>query len=60
MVLLLVIRCVLARENKRRDREPKDTKYDSVFVEIMLADGTKVERRVEKVSDVAPLKGWDT
>ncbi|KAI0724647.1 MFS general substrate transporter [Fomitopsis betulina] len=48
MVLLLVIRCVLARENKRRDREPKDTKYDSVFVEIMLADGTKVERRVEK------------
>lgn len=56
MVLLLVIRWILARENRRRDREPKDTAYDDVFIGIMLADGTRVERKVEKVSEVAPQK----
>lgn len=49
MVLLLVIRLMLARENRRRDCEPKDTTYDDVFIEIMLADGSRVERKVEKV-----------
>ena len=47
MALLLVIRVLLARENRRRDAEPYDATYDGVYVE--LADWTRVERKVEKV-----------
>lgn len=57
MGLLLIIRWMLARENRRRDAETKDTAYDDAFVEIMLADGTRVERKVEKVSDIVLLEG---
>ena len=49
MALLLVIRVLLARENRRRDAEPYDATYDGVYVELALADGTRVERKVEKV-----------
>ena len=58
MGLLLIIRWMLARENRRRDAESKDTAYDDVFIEIMLADGTRVERKVEKVSDILVIRGY--
>lgn len=48
MALLLTIRILLARENRLRDAEPRDTTYDDVYVEVALADGTRVERKVEK------------
>ncbi|KZT03213.1 MFS general substrate transporter [Laetiporus sulphureus 93-53] len=48
MALLLIIRFVLARENKRRDAEPPDTTYDDVYIEVVLPDGKRVERKVEK------------
>ena len=48
MAFLLSIRILLARENRRRDAEPRDTTYDDVYVEVMLPDGTRVERKVEK------------
>ncbi|KAI0944706.1 hypothetical protein AcW1_002354 [Taiwanofungus camphoratus] len=48
MFLLLVIRFILARENKRRDAEPPDTTYDDVYIEVVLPDGKRVERKVEK------------
>ncbi|KAI0937981.1 hypothetical protein AcV7_003300 [Taiwanofungus camphoratus] len=43
-----VPRFILARENKRRDAEPPDTTYDDVYIEVVLPDGKRVERKVEK------------
>ena len=48
-LLLLYIRWLLRRENKKRDAEPADDKYDDVYIEVVLADGTRAERRVDKV-----------
>ncbi|PCH43288.1 MFS general substrate transporter [Wolfiporia cocos MD-104 SS10] len=48
MILLFAIRVVLARENKRRDVEPPDTTYDDVYIEVVLPDGKRAERKVEK------------
>ncbi|KZT69386.1 MFS general substrate transporter [Daedalea quercina L-15889] len=48
MFLLATIRVLLVRENRKRDAEPRDTTYDDVYMEITLADGTRVERKVEK------------
>lgn len=48
MALLLAIRILLAHENRLRDAEPHDTRYDDVYVEVALPDGTRVERKVEK------------
>lgn len=48
MVLLMLIRVLLVRENRRRDAEPRDTTYDDVYVEVVLPDGSRVERKVEK------------
>ncbi|EED83504.1 predicted protein [Postia placenta Mad-698-R] len=39
---------LLWRENKRRDAEPPDTKYDDVYIEVTLPDGSRVERKVQK------------
>lgn len=49
-LLLLLIRALLSRENKKRDAEPVDDKYDDVYIEVVLPDGTRTERRVDKVS----------
>lgn len=46
--LLLIIRQVLSAENKRRDAEPPDETYDAVYISIIAADGTRVERKVDK------------
>ena len=48
-ILLMLIRVLLQRENKRRDAEPVDDKYDEVYIEVVLPDGTRTERRVDKV-----------
>ncbi|KZT03194.1 MFS general substrate transporter [Laetiporus sulphureus 93-53] len=48
MFILLIIRFLLARENRRRDMEERDTTYDDVYIEVLLPDGTHVEKKVEK------------
>ncbi len=47
---MLTIRMMLARENKKRDNEPHDDTYDDVWLKQTDADGSIVERRVDKVS----------
>ncbi|KAI0743076.1 MFS general substrate transporter [Daedaleopsis nitida] len=47
-LLMLFIRWLLKRENSRRDAEPVDDKYDDVYIEVVLPDGTRTERRVDK------------
>ncbi|EMD34999.1 hypothetical protein CERSUDRAFT_85745 [Gelatoporia subvermispora B] len=46
--LLLIIRWLLARENKRRDAEPLDDTYDDVYIEVITPEGKRVERKVDK------------
>ena len=46
--ILLLIRFMLARENKLRDAEPADDKYEDVYIEVVLPDGTRTERKVDK------------
>lgn len=45
---LLAIRFHLARENKRRDAEPRVDENDDAYIEEILDDGTKIERKVDK------------
>jgi hypothetical protein len=47
-ILLLVIRAVLARENKLRDAEPVDDEEEYV-IERITEDGKRVEVKVDKV-----------
>ncbi|RXW18286.1 hypothetical protein EST38_g7565 [Candolleomyces aberdarensis] len=47
-VLLLMLRTMLALENKRREREPRSTKYDEVYVKRELDDGTVAKQHVDK------------
>ena len=49
---MLAIRMLLARENKRRDAEPLDDRYDDVYVEKIQEDGSRVEIKVAKVRGV--------
>lgn len=48
-VLLLILRFLLAAENKRRDREPPDTTYDDVYIEVVQSDGKVVQKKLDKV-----------
>lgn len=48
-MILIVIRYLLAKENRRRDSEPVDGNYDDVYIAITDGDGMKVARKVEKV-----------
>ena len=48
-LLLLATRWWLARENARREREGPDGRYDDVYVTETLADGSVVEKKVDKV-----------
>ncbi|KZS99370.1 uncharacterized protein LAESUDRAFT_668066 [Laetiporus sulphureus 93-53] len=52
MFILLIIRFLLAWENRRRDMEERDTTYDDGYIEVLLPDGTHVEKKVEKVCHV--------
>lgn len=47
-ILMLIIRRLLARENARRDAEPADDTYDNIYVEVVLPDGKRVDRKVAK------------
>jgi MFS transporter, ACS family, allantoate permease len=49
MALLLSIRVLLARENKRRDAEPPDYSFDDIHVVKIDEDGGRTEVRVSKV-----------
>jgi hypothetical protein len=49
MVLLFSIRVLLARENKRRDAEPRDDSYDDVYITKIDEKGNRVEVKVSKV-----------
>lgn len=46
MILILVLRFYLARQNTKRDSEPRDTTYDDVYIE---KDGEK-SVKVDKVT----------
>lgn len=48
-MILLVIRALLARENKRRESEPHDDTYEDIWVQVADAEGKLVDRRVDKV-----------
>ena len=49
MILLFSIRVLLARENKRRDAEPRDDTYDDVYVARFDEKGNRVQVKVSKV-----------
>ncbi|KAH9993093.1 MFS general substrate transporter [Russula vinacea] len=48
VVLLFSIRVILARENKRRDAEPRDDRFDDVHVMRVDGDGKRTEVKVSK------------
>jgi MFS family permease len=47
-ILILVLRFMLAAENKRRDAEPYDDTYDDVYIVTVDADGKSTEKKVDK------------
>ena len=49
--VLLTIRVLLSRENRRRDSEPADDAYDNVFLTKIDQDGNRVEVKVSKVCE---------
>lgn len=49
-ILILLLRFMLAAENKRRDAEPYDDTYDDVYIVTVDADGKSTEKKVDKVS----------
>ena len=40
---------LLARENKRRDAEPRDNSYDDVYIARTDEKGNRIEVKVSKV-----------
>lgn len=48
VVLSLIIRFYLARENKARLRQNADSAYDDVFIEVPDENGAGVKRKVDK------------
>ena len=48
-ILILILRVMLRAENKRRDAEQRDDTFDNVYIKEELADGTKIEKYVDKV-----------
>ncbi|KAG6828115.1 hypothetical protein H0H87_002927 [Tephrocybe sp. NHM501043] len=51
MVLILILRWLLARENMIRDNEPIDTTYDDVYIERTV-DGMTEKVKVDKVREL--------
>ncbi|KAK1231236.1 hypothetical protein PQX77_005641 [Marasmius sp. AFHP31] len=47
-VILLILRYILARENKRRDAEPVDDTYNDVWIERLNSKGEMEKVKVEK------------
>jgi hypothetical protein len=50
MVLLIAIRVLLARRNRMRSLESRDTTYDDVYVIKTDEDGKEIEVKIAKVS----------
>ncbi|KXN91604.1 hypothetical protein AN958_12722 [Leucoagaricus sp. SymC.cos] len=48
MILLLLLRIIMNRENKRRDAEPRDTTYDEIYIERVKGDGGIDKIHVDK------------
>ncbi|KAF8878220.1 MFS general substrate transporter [Infundibulicybe gibba] len=48
MVISLIIRYILSTENKRRDAEPRDEKYEHVYIERTTKEGIVERVKVEK------------
>lgn len=48
-MLLLILRFMLAQENKRRDAEPRDDSYDNVYISQPNAQGKVVQQKVDRV-----------
>ena len=48
-ILLLVLRFMLAAENKRRDAEPYDDTYDNIYIIGVNSDGKETRKKVDKV-----------
>ncbi|THG95272.1 hypothetical protein EW026_g6352 [Hermanssonia centrifuga] len=46
--ILLAIRHLLSRENKRRDAEPVDEQYDDVYIEVITPEGKRIEQKIPK------------
>ncbi|EAU88860.2 membrane transporter [Coprinopsis cinerea okayama7 len=46
--LMVVLRTMLVRENRRRDKEPRDETYDDVCVVKETEDGKKIEQKIDK------------
>ena len=49
MFLMYSIRVLLARENKRRDAEPRDDSFDNAHIVRIDEDGKRNEIKVSKV-----------
>ncbi|KAF8891290.1 major facilitator superfamily domain-containing protein [Infundibulicybe gibba] len=47
-VIILILRALYARENKKRDAEQRDDTYDNVYLTHVELDGTTVEKRVDR------------
>ncbi|KAF9014075.1 MFS general substrate transporter [Cyathus striatus] len=47
-ILLLILRFMLARENKRRETEKRDDTYNEVYITQTLPDGSTVEKKVDR------------
>lgn len=57
-VLLLVLRFLLAMENKRRDDRPvTDDGYSDAYIAYVQEDGKTVERKVDRVCGYAVRSG---
>lgn len=49
MIIMLLLRFIMSKENKRRDTEPRDTTYDEVYIERVDSEGNIDKIRVDKV-----------
>ncbi|KAG6868696.1 hypothetical protein C0993_011926 [Termitomyces sp. T159_Od127] len=59
-LVLFVLRAHLALENKRRNNEKRDYKYDNVYMAHVEADGTTVEKKIDKAFlDLTDIKNRD-
>ncbi|KAF9532168.1 major facilitator superfamily domain-containing protein [Crepidotus variabilis] len=48
LCLFLLLRYMLSSENKRREAEKRDEKYDTVYITTELSDGSKAEKKVDR------------
>ena len=56
-VVCPVLLATSSRENWKRNAEPVDDKYDNVYIEVVLPDGTRTERRVNKMIVLLSFSG---